>query len=55
MYDLVAFPIDDGNETRTYRYYRFFHIFRMPICVKCRGFNLVKLNCKDLRKFFNTK
>jgi hypothetical protein len=55
LYDLVAFPLDDGDETRTYRYHRFFRIFWTPGCVKCRGFSLVELNCKNLREFFDTK
>jgi hypothetical protein len=54
LYYLVAFPIDDGNEARTYGYHLFFGIFWTPVWVKCRNC-LVELNCKDLRKFIDAK
>jgi hypothetical protein len=55
LHDLVTSPIDDGDETRTDGQHRFLCVFWAPICVKGRGFNLVELNCKDLREFFDTK
>jgi hypothetical protein len=55
LYDLVASPTDDGDETRTDGQHRFLCVFWAPICVKCRGFSLVELNCKDLREFFDMK
>jgi hypothetical protein len=49
-----ASPIDDGDESRTYRHHHFW-VFWTPIWVKGRGCCLVELNGKDLREFFNTK
>jgi hypothetical protein len=51
----VASPIDDSDESRTYRHHSFFWVFWTPICVKCRGRCLVELNGKDLREFFDAK
>jgi len=55
LYDLVASPIHDGDETRTDGQHRFLGVFWAPICVKCRRFSLVKLKSKDLREFFDKK
>jgi hypothetical protein len=55
LYNLAAFPIDDGDESRTYGHHRFFCVFWAPRRVKCRGRCLVELNCKNLCEFFNTK
>ena len=52
---MVAFVIDDSDETRTYRYHRFFCIFWTPIRVKCREGCLVELNCKDFGELFDAK
>jgi hypothetical protein len=46
---LVASPIDDGDETRTYGDQHFSWVFWAPIWVKCRRRCLVEPNCKDLR------
>ena len=46
LYDLVASPIDDSDETRTYGYDRFFCVCWTPVCVKCRECFLVELNGK---------
>jgi hypothetical protein len=54
LYNSAALPIDDGDETRAYRHDRFLSIFWTPICVECRAW-LVKLNCKNLCKFFDAK
>jgi hypothetical protein len=37
LYDLVAFPIDNGDETRTRGHHRFFCILWTPICVEYWG------------------
>ena len=55
LYDLVASPIDDSDETRADGQHRFLCVFRAPICVKCSRFGLVELNSKDLREFFDSK
>src|SRR6266403_2649768 len=52
---LLAFLIDDGNETRTYGQNGFSGVFWTPIFVKYRGRHLVELNCKDLRELFDAK
>jgi len=46
---LVASPIDDCDETRTYGDQHFSRVFWPPIRVKCRRGCLVELNCKDFR------
>jgi hypothetical protein len=55
LYDLVASPIDDGDESRAYGNDCLFRILWTPGCVKRRERFVVELNSKNLREFFDTK
>jgi hypothetical protein len=55
LYNLMASPIDDGDETGTRRYHCLFCIFWTPRFVKRRGGYIVEPNSEDLREFFDTK
>jgi hypothetical protein len=55
LYNLAAFPIDDGDETRTCGDHRLFCVLGTPCCVKCREFCLVEPDCENLGKFFDAK
>jgi hypothetical protein len=55
LYNLAAFLIDDGDQTRTCGDHRFFCIFWTPGCVECREFCLVEPNCENLCEFFDMK
>ena len=55
LYDLMAFPVDNDNETWIHKHNHFFCVCWTLICVKCRKFLLVEQNCKNLHKLFNMK
>src|SRR6266849_8312412 len=55
LYNLVASPVDDGNQTGTYRHNHFFCVCWTPICVEFRERSLIELNCKDFGELFDTK
>jgi hypothetical protein len=53
--NLLASPIDDGNETGTCGDHRFFCVYWAPSSLECRKFRPVEPNCENLREFFDTK
>src|SRR5712691_615871 len=55
LYNLVASPVDDGDQTATYRHNHFFCVCWTPIYVEFRERFLIELNCKNLRELFDTK
>jgi hypothetical protein len=55
LYDSVAIPIDDGDETRACGHHGFLRIFWTPGCIKCKSRFFVGPNGKKLGEFFDTK
>jgi hypothetical protein len=57
LYDLVAAPFDDGDETRACGYHRLFCVLWTPGCIKGGGVRcyVVELDCEDLPKLIDAK